>query len=542
MVPDWLPSSPLIEALGWALLHSLWQCALLALLFASLQQVLRHSRAELRVVVGECILLLAVLLPVATTWSLMQPLGGSGGGAMTPGSGSSMWVGAQEVASQGAVMAVVVAVWAIGVLLLAARAAWRWQSLRGVVSRATPTSPAWQRRFKALCRQGRIALSVRWLESAEVAGPVLVGWLRPVILFPLGMTVGLPPRHIELLLAHELAHVRRADFLFNLFQLVVETLLFFNPAIHWISARVRHERELACDERVTAQEADRADYARALLSVAEYRQAHGGLALAANGGFLLQRVRRIVGDIDDGDPRGGGLRTLLVAGLLLGLLALGLRSVEPVLPAIKIPVQRVLGETLRSIGVEPVQLSVAGRPRIEALRPLEPESAVVLEGFRPAAALPSLADAARRAPAREALSLEAPLPDVEIGRPVLGPPGVAAADPARSGPLRSPAPAYPVSARIAGIEGWVELSYRIGSDGAVQAVRVTEALPAGVFDEAARDALSRWQFPASAGGEQRLQRFDFSLRGNVEVGEDTRQCRRPATGSRVCRRTPPIGG
>ena len=543
MIDAAILQSPWVDALGWALLHSLWQALLLALGYGALRQALSARSAALRVALGELTLLMCLLLPAMTVWRQLAS-------AATPdallGAAALPWLGAPmaAVVQTPSVMGGIVAAWAIGVALLALRAGWRWQSLRGVVQRAQPLEPAWQRRFAALCTEAGLRVTVRWLESAEVAGPVLVGWMRPVILFPLGMTVGIPPRQIELLLAHELAHVHRADFLFNLFQLLVETLLFFNPAVHWISAQVRHERELACDDRVARHAHDRTAYARALLAAAEHREAHGSFALAATGGVLLQRIQRIVGDVDERDPRGGGLRSLLVVAVLLMLLVAGLRSLHSRLTAIELPVREWLADSLRAVGTEPLQLAPFAPPRIEPLRP---------------AALPSdagLGEEADAVPAaitlpgmNRAVAVEAELHLAPVGmaleRPVvplpMGMPRQVRSDDARVGPLRSTAPDYPVAARIAGIEGWVDIGFRIGNDGAVQAIRVVEAQPAGVFDAAARDAMSRWQFPASAAGEQRVQRFDFTLTGGDDHVEGGKNCQRPATGSRVCRRTLPLG-
>jgi bla regulator protein blaR1 len=534
--------SPWVEALGWALLHSLWQALVLALLYGALRHALSARSAALRVALGELTLLMCLLLPAITVW---RQLATTASAAPLATAGELPWLGAPmaAVVQTPSVMGNIVAAWAIGVALLALRAAWRWQRLRGVVQRAQPLESAWQQRFTALCAEAGLRVTVRWLESAEVAGPVLVGWMRPVILFPLGMTVGIPPRQIELLLAHELAHVRRADFLFNLFQLLVETLLFFNPAVHWISAQVRHERELACDDRVAQHADDRTAYARALLAVAEHRHAHGSLALAATGGVLMQRIQRIVGEVDERDPRGGGLRSLLVVALLLMLLVAGLRSLQTRLTAIELPVRQWLENSLRTVGTEPLQLAPFAPPRMEPLRPAvlfdESLSDVEAAVVPPAIALPGL----DRAVAVDAALQIAP-PGLALERPVL--PASISVPPTRSeearvGPLRSTAPDYPVTARIAGIEGWVDIGFRVGADGTVHAMRVIEAQPAGVFDAAARDAMSRWQFPASAAGEQRVQRFDFTLTGGEDPVEGSKNCQRPATGSRVCRRTPPLG-
>lgn len=517
-------AAPWLDAIGWALLHSLWQALLLALVFACLRAPLKRAPAALRVVLGESALLACLLLPALTAWSITAAAGLPAAGAALPG-----WVlpaqRAVEAGRELPITALLAAAWALGVTLLALRAALRWRGLRRIIDQARPVEPNWQQRLQALCRLHGVRLKVRWLESVEVASPMLVGWLRPVILFPLGMTVGLPPRQIELLLVHELAHVRRADFLFNLLQLLVETLLFFNPAVRWLSAQVRHERELACDDRVTATDPhDRTAYARALLAAAEHRQAHGQLAVAAGGGVLLERVRRIVGE-EERDPRGSGLRAVIVAAMLAGLLVLGLRAVQPALEAIALaPIERLLGQGLRAVGVEPLRLEAPDLARlaVEPLRPLPiaDERALPVPGIGRAA--PSLTPIALRTEPVE-LALAAPV-------------WVDAAS-ASAGLMPSvyAAPDYPRAARLAGIEGWINLRYRIGADGRVHDAEVLDAEPQGVFEAAARSALRGWRFPPAAAGESRVQRFDFTLGGDDGLSNDS-FCNRPATGSRVCRR------
>src|SRR5690606_4059756 len=137
---------------------------------------------------------------------------------------------------------------------------------------------------------------VRVLISSRIDTPTLIGWLKPVILLPTAVAIGFPRHQLELILAHELAHLRRHDHLVNLAQVVVETVLFYHPVVHWISREVRHEREICCDQlvlRVTDEQP--AEYARTLAALESMRQAPSQLALAATGGRLVDRVRRILG-------------------------------------------------------------------------------------------------------------------------------------------------------------------------------------------------------------------------------------------------------
>ncbi len=127
---------------------------------------------------------------------------------------------------------------------------------------------------------------------------MLVGWLRPAVVFPVAALAGLSPAQIEALLAHELAHVRRHDYLVNLLQSFAEVVLFYHPAVWWLSRRIRTERELCCDDLAVGV-CDRLVYATALTDLAAMR--HPRVALAATGGDLLARVRRIL-DRDREEP------------------------------------------------------------------------------------------------------------------------------------------------------------------------------------------------------------------------------------------------
>ena len=134
---------------------------------------------------------------------------------------------------------------------------------------------------------------VEILESAAVAVPTLVGWVKPVVLLPAAALAGLTAVQLEAILAHELAHVRRHDYLVNLLQSIVETLLFYHPAVWWVSAEVRAEREHCCDDLAIAVCGDRLVYVSALAELTSIERQV--FALAATDGSLLTRVRRILG-------------------------------------------------------------------------------------------------------------------------------------------------------------------------------------------------------------------------------------------------------
>ncbi len=152
----------------------------------------------------------------------------------------------------------------------------------------------WQRALTRIATALQLQRSIKLLESAAVEVPTVVGWIRPVVLLPVASLSGLSTQQIEMILAHELAHIRRHDFIVNLMQSVVETLLFYHPAVWWISRRIRVEREHCCDDLAVAVFGDPLQYARALTRFEELRLDVAQTVIAANGSSLIDRIRRLV--------------------------------------------------------------------------------------------------------------------------------------------------------------------------------------------------------------------------------------------------------
>ena len=197
------------------------------------------------------------------------------------------------------------------------------QVLSGVVNaqrfRHYQTSPApseWQQRLVTLLNRLQITRPVSLLQSGLVKVPMVVGWLKPVILVPVGMLVHISPEQVESILLHELAHIRRQDYVFNLVQHVVDTLFFFNPALLWISSLIRTERENCCDDIAIRQTNSRRRLIEALVSFHEYHQSAQPYALALTGknNRVIRRVERIV--YRKNHSLNAGERLLLMCGLM----------------------------------------------------------------------------------------------------------------------------------------------------------------------------------------------------------------------------------
>ncbi len=185
--------------------------------------------------------------------------------------------------------------WMVGVLVLSLRLLGGVGQTHRLRHRGVSPLPGeWQRTVAALAQRAGVTRAVVVLQSSLVQVPVVVGWFRPVVLMPVELLTGMPTAQLELLLAHELAHIKRLDPLVNLLQAVVETVLFFHPVVWWLSKELRETRELCCDDLAVEWCGHRGDYAKALLRVAEAWPVAAPVALAANGSPLRRRIERIL--------------------------------------------------------------------------------------------------------------------------------------------------------------------------------------------------------------------------------------------------------
>lgn len=329
-----LLQDPVAQAIGWALIHFIWQGALIGLLAALALAALRRSAADVRYVVGAIALSLMATMPIVTgvqTWRTVtaaradagpvgQPLASPGavalndsqapgGSSLASGGSGGTRVSEPEPAASGATGAwritrpagiepwlpVFVLTWLVGVVLLTLRllGGWLWVQ-RMKAHAANAAAHELQVMVERLSRRLHISRNVRLLQSPGVDVPTVIGWIKPVILLPMSALAGLSSSQIEAILAHELAHIRRHDYLVNLLQTLLETLLFYHPAVWWLSRRIRAERENCCDDLAVSLCGDPVAYARALADLEERRGAPVHLALAATGGPLLHRVRRLL--------------------------------------------------------------------------------------------------------------------------------------------------------------------------------------------------------------------------------------------------------
>ena len=286
----------LIAHVGATLLDSIWQCALIGLEAACAMIGLRKARPQTRYAVGCVHLLLCLLWPAL---ELAARLAGAASGAsgtpvlmqILPGAGATAGSGWQGFLQDH--LAWVVCGWAACACALALRLAlglvWVERAARG-----TRTDAHWDARLATLAAQFGITRTVRLRVVDALASPVTAGWWRPVVLVPASLLAGMPPQLLEALLAHELAHVRRFDYLVNLVQSLVDTLLFYHPVVWWLSHRIRVERELIADDIAARQLGEPRRLALALSELERLQFSTHHLAQAANGGDLMSRIKQLV--------------------------------------------------------------------------------------------------------------------------------------------------------------------------------------------------------------------------------------------------------
>jgi uncharacterized protein (TIGR03435 family) len=359
--------NPWITVAGWTLVHFLWEGMLIGLAAVLLLELLHRRSPEARYAVACGALLLMLAAPLVTVRALSQsdwtdqrdvmarmiernsrlrvgadavsrvrtpvmptnPAAIDAPVAADASSASPIDVGARSW------LPLVVAIWMTGVAILLARLAGGWWRIRRLHRAALVAPPS---RWTAASERIASALSLRRVvhvvDSMHIDTPTVVGWMKPVIVLPIAALACLSPTQVDAILAHELAHIRRHDFIVNLLQTFAETFLFYHPAVWWISARIRIEREHCCDQVAISVCLDAVSYAEALVELETWRTHDATLALEATGGTLMARVRRVLGTPSDDLPRSFGALTMIVVLSTLVSIVAATHYVRAAQPAI----------------------------------------------------------------------------------------------------------------------------------------------------------------------------------------------------------------
>jgi len=289
-------ATPLAAAAGWALLHSLWEGAVIASALAAALLVLRSPRSRYA---AACAALLAMLGAFGLTLLRETP---AGDGAVEIQTAPAFHWNVSTAPAAGAWPADLAALvpwlapfWIAGLWIFYLRQAAAWISIYRLRRRGVCAAPThWQEAVARLSARLRVTQPVVLLESCLADVPIVLGHWRPVILAPVEMLSGLPPGQVEAILLHELEHIRRCDYLVNACQRVVEGIFFYHPAAWWISGVIRAERENCCDDAAVATSGNAHEYAVALATLEQNRCSGRSPAVAATGGSLMKRIRRLL--------------------------------------------------------------------------------------------------------------------------------------------------------------------------------------------------------------------------------------------------------
>src|SRR5262245_43953338 len=487
---------PAAQATAWALLQFVWQGTAVGILTALALVALRRSASDVRYVVASIGLALMLTLPVVSGVQKFQALRAEAGSsritvaaddsqprvvsarvhepiASAGGPTSAADVKADASSSRvldrvrafrfEPLLPTLMLAWLIGVALLSLRrlTGWLWiQRLR--THGVSPAHENFRSMAARLSRRLHISRAVALLESTLVEVPTVIGFLKPVILLPASAIGALAPHQLEAILAHELAHIRRHDYLVNLMQTLVETVLFYHPAVWWLSYRIRVERENCCDDLAVSLCGDPVAYASALADLEALRSGPAPdhhIAMAATGGSLLLRVRRLLGAPSSHAGRGPAWLAGSVALLLVGGIALGAdgRREKPVVVSQPAPAQlaestleraaNMLRTAAPSIAIPSTARAVASPgPALASIRtvglpqmppPAVPAAPVAQPAPPPPVPSPGSFDVVPPAP--PAVPARPAMPAPPAPSPFLAPPAV----PARPAPSQVPPPPAP---------------------------------------------------------------------------------------------------
>jgi TonB family protein len=290
----------LTSAISRALIHFVWEGSIIGFALGVVLLALKKRSANARYVAA-CLAMAALAgVPVATAVLLysrgvthVSPPAAIGiaqwisSGGAAPAQPQSIWLAWFDSWA--------VPVWSLGVVIFSMRLAFGYGHAFVLRRRGKPAVEAVLESVARLTNIMGVRRPVRVLMSSIADSPSVVGWLRPVILLPAATLMGLTTLQLEAVLAHEIGHIKRYDYLVNMLQMVVETLLFYHPAVWWASKRIRVERELCCDDLAVQFSGNALRYARALTTLEKLRVHAPDIAMASTGGPLLYRIQRLMG-------------------------------------------------------------------------------------------------------------------------------------------------------------------------------------------------------------------------------------------------------
>ena len=321
------------NALGWSLFHSVWQGLVILLIVVAFLRAIptKFSRVRYATTSAGMFLLIVSFLSTynylahdvastagfrASTYQIEESIAEMARPATAP---DNVLMIAESFINEN--MQLILACWIAGFMFSVLRLTNSLYCTYRLSSTAHPLENQWSNYIRDMGSRLGISRVVRLAESASISTPVVIGYLKPIIVIPLGMLTGLTTEQVETIFIHELAHVKRHDYLINLIQSVVETIFFFNPFVLVLSSLIQREREYCCDDLVVKQHGGAKAYAYALTTLAEVRLIRPAFALplADNKNHLLNRITRIMEKSAKNYSAKGRMvfpAVLLIAGLL----------------------------------------------------------------------------------------------------------------------------------------------------------------------------------------------------------------------------------
>jgi len=313
-------SPQIIPTIGWTIIHSLWQGILISLLLATILIFIDKKNTSIRSTISYLALIFLFTISIRTYRDLDKSQSKSFQIATSDKllSSSDNLVNKSEVPvipfssektnsviskytnfAQGFLsnnINLIVLLWFAGIIILSIRLVGGiYYTQRLKLREVIPVNDYWDNKIANLSAKFEITRTVKLLQSKFVEFPITIGYLKPVILLPIGLLSGIPNNQLEIIIAHELAHIKRADYIFNIFQSIIEVLFFFNPAVWWISKTIRTEREFLCDDLAIETCGNSITLAKALLFVQNSDYTNTKIAMAAIGNkhSLMGRIKRM---------------------------------------------------------------------------------------------------------------------------------------------------------------------------------------------------------------------------------------------------------
>ncbi len=386
-----------LDAIAWTLIHFCWQAAAITLLYRVALFAVPRASSETRYTLSLAALVLMVGGALATfTFEMYVPrlspalhiaatemrnvaFGtaaphefGAGATTSTPGTN----------AFSANLLRWIDGLWLLGVLVLSFRSIGGWWLIRRLRATALVEAPAAVRAsFERISEVLGLRRPVLLRVTGAIAGPITVGAVRAMVLLPLSAITLLGTEELEMVLAHELAHVRRADFLCNLLQTLLETLFFFHPAVWWIGKRIRHERELCCDDLALKICPNPVMYATALFRLEEQRARQWRLAMALDGQSnqtLRTRIARILGE--PASPSVG--RSIQPFSLAVAAIALVLSLLAA--PPVVASFNPAHAATAKTAALATTGKAIAAAPELRAIAPKPGASHLLAQAGTPA--------------------------------------------------------------------------------------------------------------------------------------------------------------